>query len=281
VLVQDHLLEAAEETLENVVRASPNLPEAHAALGLLLLKKSQFEEAARQLGRAVQLKPTSADYSMQLAQVLLKAKQYPTALEFLKAINDRFGMLPEYQYKLAWSYYGLGQVPQAAAQLEALVQQHPELDRVHYSLGDCYVALGRLREAEIEYRRAITLNPENGSYHAAAGQVLRKEGKDRINEAIVELEKARQLDPLNLEARVQLAICYEQEAELVKAERLLEDTVHEQPSLLSAHRVLARVYYSQGKNEQGDRESGMVSKLDSDETRHRAQMIDSSAPSFQ
>ena len=282
VLAQDHLLEAAEETLENVSRTSPDFAEAHADLGLLLLEKSQFEDAARQLGQAVQLAPNSAEYSMGLAHVLLKAKQYPTALEFLKAVKDRFGMLPEYQYKLAWSYYGLGQVPQAAEQLEALVQQHPELDRVHYSLGDCYVALGRLPEAETEYRRAIALNPKKGSYHAALGQVLRKEGKDGVDEAIVELEKARQLDPSNLETWVQLALCYEQKAEFLKAERLLEGTVRQQPSLLAAHRVLARVYYAQGKKEQGDRESGIVSKLDSEESRRRAQMTDSKAPeSFQ
>jgi len=39
--------------------------------------------------------------------------------------------------------------------------------------------------------------------------------------------------------------------------------------------VLARVYYRQGKKELGDRESAVVSKLDSEELRRRTQMIDS------
>ena len=279
VLVQDHLLDAAQETLENVAGYAPDFPEAHADLGLLLLQKNQFEDAARQLGRAVQLEPSSARYSMDLVQVLLKAKQYPTALEFLKAAKDRFGTLPEYQYKLAWANYGLGYVPQAAAQLEALLQQHPELDRAHYSLGNCYVALGRLPEAEAQYREAITLNSKNGSYHAALGQVLRKKGKDGLDEAIAELEKATQLGSSDPESRVQLAICYEQKAALPEAERLLEATVHDQPSLADAHRVLARVYYRQGKKEQGDRESATVLKLDADrEARGSPPMGNSSAP---
>ncbi|HMD87275.1 MAG TPA: tetratricopeptide repeat protein [Terriglobia bacterium] len=279
VLAKDHYLEAAEETLENVAGNAPGFAEAHADLGLLLLQKNQFEDAARQLGRAVQLEPSSARYSMDLAQVLLKAKQYPTALEFLKGAKDRFGTLPEYAYKLAWAHYGLGDVPQAVAQLEPLVQQHPELDLAHYSLGNCYVALGRLPEAETRYREAIALNPKNGSYHSALGQVLRKKGPDGVDEAILELEKARQLKPADLDTRVQLAICYEQKAALPEAARLLEATVQERPSLAEAHRVLARVYYRQGKKEQGDRESAIVLKLDTErDARGRPPMGNSSAP---
>src|SRR5262249_24234964 len=39
VLVQDRLLEAAQQTLKNVLRTSPDFAEAHADLGLLLLEK--------------------------------------------------------------------------------------------------------------------------------------------------------------------------------------------------------------------------------------------------
>jgi predicted Zn-dependent protease len=109
--------------------------------------------------------------------------------------------------------------------------------------------------------------------------VLRKKGKDGLEEAISELEKALRLDPSDLESRVQLAICYEQKAALPEAERLLEATVHEQPNLAEAHRVLARVYYHQGKKEQGDRESAIVLKLDAGrDARGRPPMGNSSAP---
>ena len=278
VLAEDHLLEAAELTLQNVIRVFPDDPQAHAQLGALFLGERRFEDAARHLGRAVQLDPTSPDYAMKLAQVLLKAKQYPTALEFLNAVAERFGMLPEYQYKLAWAYYGLGQVPKAATELERLARHHPELDRVHYSLGNCYLALGRLAEAESQYRQAITLNAKRAAYHFALGQALRKQGNDRLGEAILELQESLELDPRNLDVRVELAICYEQTGEFDKAERLLEATVREQPNLVAAHRVLARVYYRQGKKERGDRESGAVSRLDSEESRRRAQMLGSTTP---
>ena len=41
-----------------------------------------------------------------------------------------------------------------------------------------------------------------------------------------------------------------------------EDVVQKEPNLLAAHRVLARVYYRQGKKAEGDREAAIVSKLD-------------------
>jgi tetratricopeptide (TPR) repeat protein len=282
VLGKDHRPDAAEETLQNITETAPDFAEAHADLGLILLQKNRFEDAARQLGRAVQLEPSSSRYSMDLAQVLLKAKQYPTALQFLQGAKGRFGSLPEYEYKLAWANYGLGDVPQATAQLEALVQRHPELDLAQYSLGNCYVALGRLPEAETQYRAAIAKNPKNGSYHSALGLVLRKKSIDGVDEAMAELGKALQLNPADLETQVQLAICYEQKAALPAAARLLEAAVHEQPGMAEAHRVLARVYYRQGRKVQGDQESATVLKLDSErEARGRSQVTDPSAqPSF-
>jgi len=279
VLGQDSLLEPAEEALKNVITTSPDFAEAHAELGLLFLQRAQFTDAAYELGRAVQLEPFTARYSLDLAQVLLKEKQYPTALEFLKRVKDRLGNLPEYQYELAWANYGLGYVPQAEALLETLVREHPELDRPRYSLGNCYVALGRLPEAEARYREAIAMNPNNPAYHAALGQVLRKKGPDGLEQAISELETALRLLPTDQDTRVQLAICYEQKSDFSEAERLLESAVGERPEMTEAHRVLARVYYHQGKKEQGDRESATVLKLDAKrEARSRPPMGNSSAP---
>jgi tetratricopeptide (TPR) repeat protein len=281
VLAEDHLLSPAQNVLQHVSDTAPEFAEAHVRLGLLLMGENRYEDAARQSGLAVQLEPASARYSMQLAQVLLKWQNYPTALAFLRAVKDRFGALPDYQYKLAWAQYGLHQVPEAAAVLERLVQQHPDLDLAHYSLGNCYLALSRLNDAERQYQAAIRLNPRRESYVAALGQVLRKEGDGKIDDAITNLDKALRLNPNDSQSEIQLALCYEAKGDFSQAQQILQHVVKSQPGLLAAHRILARVYYQEGFKTQGDRETAIVARLDSEQLRRRARLLDSGDnPSF-
>jgi tetratricopeptide (TPR) repeat protein len=274
-------LAAAQEVLEHVIQGAPDSAEAHAGLGALFLAERRYEDAARQSGRAVQLAPASAPYSMQLAEALLKWQNYPTALAFLKAVKARFGDLPDYQYRLAWALYGLHRVPEAAAVLQTVAARHPGLDLIHYSLGNCYLALSRLEEAERQYRSAIQLNPKKGAYYGALGQVLRKEGNNKIDEAIVDLRRAIQLAPADSQSKVQLALCYEEKGEFEPAHEILRHLIQDQPDLLAAHRVLARVYYREGDSSEGNHEAAIVSRLDAEQLRRRARRLEpSTTPEF-
>lgn len=271
--------DAARWVLEEAVQAAPNLAEARAGLGVVFTEMGQYQEATPQLLRAVQLAPGSAEYAMRYAEALLLAKQYPAALDFLKGVKDKFGSLPEYRYKLGLAYYGLSQYVSAINELEGLVQGYPQLDRAQYYLGHSYSASGDLQKAEIHYRKALALNPHEASYYAALGHVLRRGEQARVDEAIEYLEKASQLDPNDFLSKLDLALCFEKKNRYTEAERLLTQMVREQPRLLSAHRVLARVYYRQGKKDLGDRESALVAKLDSEQLGRGTQKLDSFAPS--
>jgi len=273
VLMEDQQPAAAREVLEHVVQVSPDSADAHAMLGLLLLNQGQFEHATEQLGRAVQLAPESAEYSMHLAEALILWKHCKVALEFLAAVKDRFGSLPEYRYKVGLAYYGLFQYKRAITEFEAIAREQPNLDLVQFFLGNSYAALGDVKTAEAYYRRAIALNSGKADYFSALGQALRKQSDDNIPEAIDDLRRALRLDPTNVAAKQELALCYEKEGEYAQAQALLEDVVERQPELLSAHVALARIYYRQKKKEEGDKERTTISKL---EARQQAQQSEAS-----
>lgn len=265
VLIEDQQPIAAQSVLEHVVKTSPDSAEAHAQLGQLLADRDQYEEAAREMGRAVQLSPDAPDYSMRLAEILILWKQYPTAAEFLSAVKDRFGKLPEYQYKLGLTYFGLHHIPQAIAVFEALAREHPHLDLVQFFLGNFYQTTGDFEKAEPHYKRAIELNSQKASHYAALAQLLRKDTKDRTDEAMPYLEKALLLDPRDTQSKLELALCYEKKMNFPKAQGLLEQVVHEQKDLIPAHVALARVYYKQKKKEDGDRERSIVTQLEAEQ----------------
>jgi tetratricopeptide (TPR) repeat protein len=268
VLIEDREPDAAQEVLEQAVRAAPNSAEAHGKLGLLLSNKNQFETAVVELGTAAQLDPDSAEYSLGLAEALLLWGHYPAALELLTAIKTKFEKLPEFQYKLGLAYYGMHQYPLAIARFEAMARERPSLDLVQFFLANSYRAVGDLKRAELYYKRAIELNPRHASYYLALGQLLRKESEDRTDEAIAKIEEALRLDPSDVQSKQELALGYEQKANYPRAQSLLEEVVRQQPDLLSAHVALARIYYRERKKEWGDRERKTISQL---EARQQAQ----------
>jgi tetratricopeptide (TPR) repeat protein len=278
VLVEDKLPDEARLVLEHVVRVAPDSAEAHARLGMLFSNKDQFEDAARYLGRAVELAPDSAEYSLRLAEVLLLWHRFPTALEFLMTVKPRFGTLPEFHYKLALAYYGLHLFPQAVAELETLGRDYPQLDRVQHLLADSYMDMGDLAKAEAHYRRAIELNPNKAPLYASFARLLRIKTADSTDEAIQYLEKALALDPGDAQSKLELALCYEKKTKYAQAQSLLEEAIRRDPNMVRAHVALARVYYHLKRKLDGDRERGIVSRLESEEQAQRSK-ITTSAPS--
>jgi len=278
VLLEDQRPAAAQEVLEHVVKISDDSADAHATLGLLLLNQSQYEDATAELGRAVQLAPESAEYSMRLAEALILWKHCKVALEFLAAVKERFGNLPEYRYKVGLAYYGLYQYTRAITEFEGIAAEHPNLDLVQFFLGNSYAALGDSKKAQIYYRNAIALNPSKADYFSALGQALRKESDNNIPEAIVHLEHALRLDPSDVAAKQELALCYEKKAEYALARSLLEAVVERQPDLLSAHVALARIYYREKKKEQGDREKVTISRLEAQQQAQQSEAGKTSSP---
>ena len=265
LVIEDHERQAAQAVLEHVVSVSPESAEAHAKLGLLLSEGDHYEDAARELGRAVQLAPDSAPYSIHLAEVLLLWKHYSTALEFLTAVRDRFQQLPEYHYKLGLANCGLNHFPEGIVELKALVQQDPALHRVQSALGNCYFASGDLTKAEPYYRRALALAPREASYYSALARLLRKQSASHVDEAAPLLEKSLELDPSDPQAKLELALCYEIQGRYPDSQGLLEAVTRAHPNLLPAHVALARLYYKQKKKEEGDRERGVVARLEDEE----------------
>lgn len=78
-------LDKAEELYENVIAVKPTHAEAHFSIGLLHLRRGEFEQAAKKIERALQLEPGNPIYATYLekAQALLPAQE-PT----LPADND-------------------------------------------------------------------------------------------------------------------------------------------------------------------------------------------------
>jgi Tfp pilus assembly protein PilF len=262
------LIEAGDaQAAERVLRASlsqrPDQPKACAALGVLLLNKKSYPDASEFLRRAVHLEPDSAEYAMAFGEALLLWNRQEEALGFLKEVEPKFGHLPEFQYKLALAYFASTKFSDAIDTLNKLLQTNPRRqDQIYYMLGHSYVATGKLGDAEKAYRKAVEMNPKIAAYYEEFATVLRREGPEHLDEAIVELKRGVQFDPSNGRLALQLALCYESKGEMNSALSLAEEAIRKEPDVLPAHVALARIYFRMGKKVEGQKEKETIAELE-------------------
>lgn len=180
--------------------------------------------AALALIGLVCLRPLAADAAYWQAQ------QDTRAPEARSAAAERAVRLwplePEYRVGLAWAYLQGESFAAAEVQLDAADRLSPHDPWGWAARGELYaywgeIEPGRLAQAEVAYRQALELAPHIATTHTSLGLVLARQG--RLEEGLLELERAVALDATNSMAYRHLADLYqtlgqEQEADWARKE---------------------------------------------------------------
>ena len=262
LLLADRETDPAQRVLESLRSSWPISAEAHGELGLILIEKEQFSDAAEELGRAVRLDPGSVKYSLGFGEALISSEQYPAALQFLLGARKKFVNEPNFQYQLAFTDVCLQRFPEAVSLLEDLARERPDSAKVQFLLGGSYELQGELQKAENHYRSAIQLAPQEPKYYRVLGSLSQKQGPEHLAESIQLLRKALALDPTDAESKIVLARCLEKQGELEEAAGLLEQAVASDPASRRAHSALAELYRRQKKLAQAEQEQLIAAKLE-------------------
>jgi tetratricopeptide (TPR) repeat protein len=99
--------------------------------------------------------------------------------------------------------------------------------------------------AELEFRRAIELNPNYATGHHWYG-VTYLTKMERFDEAIAELKRAQELDPLSLPINADVGNTYIQARQYDKAIEQLRKTIDMDQSFYFAHALLGMAYQMKG-----------------------------------
>jgi Tfp pilus assembly protein PilF len=263
VLLQNGAPEPAKKLLANSLAMDSNQANANGALGTIYMQQKKFEDAADCFQRAMQLDPASSEYAFGFVRVLLALKRPTQLAEFLKSVEAKFGNLPNYQYALGLAYYGEHHYTEAASTLEKLLLSNPPReDKVEYVLGDSYFAMGELDKAEAAYRKALEENPKNPDYYLSYATLLRREGPDKLDDAIVRLKSAQRINPNDWRIQLQLGLCYQSKDQFTEAAALIEQAVRAEPDVTAAHAALATIYFRLGRKADGQREKKTAADLE-------------------
>ena len=199
-------------------------PEAHDAYlrGRYLWNKRTSEDLRRALDefkRAVDLDPTSALAWSGLAD----------GYETLANYDDQSPRLAK---------------PQAKAAAQRAVSLDDSLAEAHAALGEVLSSYDwDFAAGQREFDRAIELNPNYASAHQWRGLHLMWNG--RFAEALPELERARELDPLTLIHAVNAARVHFYARRYDQAVQMLQEFQTQQPDFWASHALLGQIYLAQ------------------------------------
>lgn len=248
-LIADHLL---REILSNLVKMSvkviqdqlefqPNNIENLSALGKILLYTKNFEAAINYFRKIIELKPDNWDAYLHLGLAYEGLDNYEQAIFYLKravAVNQ---FLAEAYWIMGRIYLKIGNYGLAMKNYEKAVEIAPNNTRYLNSLAKLYFTLDKNAQAIRTLQLAIDNNPNSKWSYYYLGQCLEKEYQFDI--AIEQYEKAINIDPQFVEAKLALAKLYQLNNNTKRAIEILEELAFDSndPEILL---FLAQLYYS-------------------------------------
>ena len=203
-------LKKNDEAIAHLKQIRPNsklYTDAVLHVGHLLKSTNQLSAARKVVEEGINKSPETSGFYLFKATLDEDSKDLKTAIATLEIAVDKFPRDERVRYYLGSLYDRVGQVDRGLEQMEEILKINPEnVDALNY-IGYTWTTKGvRLNDAEKLLRRAVGLKPDNGYIQDSWGWYLYVRG--RVDEAVVELEKAARLKPSEATILEHLADAY-------------------------------------------------------------------------
>jgi len=149
--------------------------------------------------------------------------------------------------------------PRAVQEFKQAVQLDPQLPEAHRMYGQALLDTGSADAARGEFQRALALDGNDYEATLLLGVILRQ--RYEYAQALTYMQRALTLRPGAPDARFQIGATELALGNLAAARSVLEALVQEHPDFLEAHVSLATVYFKQHRKVEGERERGIIARL--------------------
>jgi tetratricopeptide (TPR) repeat protein len=191
----------AIQKYDAILKAAPRLAPAYNNLGLLYYNDRDYAHAAAVLKEGLRIDPHMTSASALLGTCLFAMGEYDKAREPLEAALRGNPKDDQVEMVLTRALLQLGQTPSAVQHLQALTSRNPEDQEAWYLLGKAYLQLSQTALAKVN-----EIDSDSVFSHLIAGEIMAS--MKNYDGALVEFNKAAQLDPQRAEVQEHLGNVY-------------------------------------------------------------------------
>ena len=224
---QQGLLDAAVREYKAVLQLQPGLPEVYINLGLVYYAQAKFEESAEALKTANKLRPGMRGVSLWLGIDDVKLHRPAQAAALLREAIRQDPADKLAQTWLGTALWDVGQTDAALLQLRKAAARFPDDPDLLFALGEAYgnAAVQQTEQLLDESSGTALSDLIYGSTYAGEREWTKAEGH---------LRRAIERDPRLLDAHLELAEVFLQQARLPQAQEQLEQAMALAPQSASA-----------------------------------------------
>ena len=233
---------------------------AHAIRGSVLLRDRQFGKAAKEFDSAAELDPENLSMLIGKGEIALRDDDLPSAaLSFNKALTRQPDNL---EATLGLSEVALrqGDLVDSKAKLEKLIAEHPNAARAHYLMGNAHAALKDNANAEKALQKAMELDKTYLEAYVALSELYLAWHRD--TDAMAVLDKASEAVPGSPIINQTLADAHAARSDYASAIIELNKALDLDENNLRSHFRMAQMYRKMGAAEDALRSLQEVEKRD-------------------
>jgi tetratricopeptide (TPR) repeat protein len=193
--------------------------------------------------QALSLTPTYGEARYQRARYYMNrpgadSDDYHRARTDLLALLDHQPLHAKAHSRLGMVYYYLGQFDAAISSYRTALALNPSDYNTHYNLGETlYLGLDNPAKALKHYRAALAIDSLHVQANFRVGLIAL--ANEATNEAVLHLQRAVESEPDNIRFRLQLAVAYEREGMIQRAESTYRTVLELDPLHTVARQKLA------------------------------------------
>jgi len=203
-LIDVDRLDEAETQCRNSIADNEGYANGWNSLGIIQMKKGDFENAATDFEKASVLRPTNLEIFSNFISALIALGRLDEAedkIDLVANSNTAYGVTAPYLFSL---YRALGFAfaqkdinTKAINSLQKANDVNNNSDEIHKTLGLLLYESGKPEEALSQLDRSLSLNPNQADIQNAIGKIFLSQGK--VDDAIRSFESALAIDP-NMQA---------------------------------------------------------------------------------
>jgi len=212
--------------------------------------------------------PDNLDLEWALGNALIRTGQSLEGLKRIQKVADQGHSAEAYQLA-ADLCLGLTLFDQAKEDALAVIRLNPNLAKAYVVLAMIDDFAGNEKDAQNNYRKALQIDPKDIQARLQLANAFLIDRK--LNEARQEIDRALAIEPNSLAARYELARLERTEGNLAAALKDLEAIERQDPQWLPPHVELSALYYRLQRPSDGDREKEIVNRLRTEEQDRRGQ----------